>query len=138
MWVCMVDCEFPRDDSRFTHIDSVEQSKLIQYYNQAKVFVLPSKEEGLAMVQAQAIACNLPLVGSSDSGAPDLKQRVENPDCVVIIKDYTVESVCEAVQEALRQYELLQGKSYAGNAIEELTWAAYGRRYAEWLKSIVK
>ena len=64
---------FPKNDSRFTHVDAVDQSKLVDYYAKAKVFVLPSRQEGLAMVQAQAIACNLPLVGSKDSGAEDLK-----------------------------------------------------------------
>lgn len=57
--------------------------------------------------------------------------------CSNIIKDYTVDDVCEAIQEALRQYELLHVKSYVGNVIEELTWAEYGDRYAEFLHKIL-
>ena len=60
--------EFPHL-CNFTHIGHVDQMELIKYYNQAKVFLLPSRQEGLAMVQAQAIACNLPIIGSKDSGA---------------------------------------------------------------------
>lgn len=132
----IVDIQFPSDEPNFTHVDAVDQSKLVNYYNQAKVFLLPSREEGLAMVQAQAIACNLPLVGSHDSGAEDLKRMVANPNCVTIIKDYTVQSVIEGVGDALQQYDCLAGL-YAGDAIKNLTWEAYGKRYAEFVNRVL-
>jgi glycosyltransferase involved in cell wall biosynthesis len=50
----IVDVDFPKD-KLFTHIDSVDQKKLIHYYNKAKIFILPSRQEGLAMVQMQAV-----------------------------------------------------------------------------------
>lgn len=73
----LVDMEFPKMPN-FTHHGIVDQKELINYYHQAKVFVLPSREEGLAMVQAQAVACNLPVVGSKDSGAEDLKDLLSS------------------------------------------------------------
>ena len=84
----IVDMEFPSWPN-FTHVDAVDQSKVIDYYHKAKIALLPSREEGLAMVQAQAIACNLPLVGSIDSGAEDLKKMVEYPEYITIIEEYT-------------------------------------------------
>lgn len=133
------DLEFPQD-TRFTHIDSVDQSLLINYYHQAKIFLLPSREEGLAMVQAQAIACNLPLIGSADSGAVDLKQMVEHPEYIHIIKDYTSHDVQKAIEEALKSFESMTEKNviYAGKAIQELTWEAYGKRYAEFINKIIQ
>lgn len=133
----IVDIEMPKD-KQFTHIDPVDQSKLITYYNQSKAFILPSREEGLAMVQAQAIACNLPLVGSKDSGAEDLKKMVEYPQYITIIEDYTVKSLLTAMEEAMQNYKTLQGKIYAGNTINNLTWEAYGKRYADFLHKIVQ
>lgn len=132
----IVDCKFPTDN-KFIHVEPVDQSILCNYYNQAKIFVMPSRQDGFGMVYSQAMACGLPIVGSPDSGAPDLKQIVDNSDCVVIIKEYTVDAVCEAIKEALRQYELLNGKLYAGMAIENLTWESYGKRYADWLNNVV-
>ncbi len=132
----IVDISFPEDLPNFTHVDAVDQIKLINYYHQAKVFLLPSREEGLAMVQAQAIACNLPLVGSPDSGAEDLKQMVANSNCIIIIKEYSAESVIEGIKDALSQYDNLQG-CYAGDAIRNLTWETYGNRYAEFINKIV-
>ena len=41
---------------------SVPQSKLINLYGKASVFVLPSIQEGLAMVQGEAMASGLPVI----------------------------------------------------------------------------
>lgn len=132
----IVDVDFPKED-RFTHVGVVDQTELIKYYNQAKIFVLPSKEEGLAMVQAQAVACNLPLIGSKDSGAEDLQQMVDDPKYITLVEDYTPETLIKAMDKAMDVYLTLKGKKYAGNAIENLTWEAYGKRYADFIRNIV-
>ena len=132
----IVDLEFP-SFPHFTHVDSVDQRQLINYYNMAKISILPSREEGLAMVQAQAIACNLPLVGSIDSGAEDLKCMVEYPEYITIVDKYTPECVRNAIEYALEKYNQLGDKVYVGSAIENLTWTAYGKRYSEFLKDVV-
>ena len=133
----IVDLTFPEHE-RMTHIDPVDQTELIRYYNKAKIFVLPSREEGLAMVQAQAIACNLPLVGSPDSGAEDLKSMVEYPEFITIIKDYSVASVIKAIDNSMASYTNLKERTYAGKCIENLTWKSYGKRYTAFLNSIIK
>lgn len=132
----IVDLEFPSFPN-FTHVDSVDQRQLVDYYNMAKIALLPSREEGLAMVQAQAIACNLPLVGSIDSGAEDLRDMVECPEYITIIEKYTPECVKSAIDCGLEKYNQLGGKVYAGSAIENLTWIAYGKRYTDFLKTII-
>lgn len=129
----IVDLEFPSLPN-FTHVDSVDQSQLINYYNMAKIALLSSREEGLAMVQVQAIACNLPLVGSVDSGAEDLRVMVEYPEYITIIDKYTSECVKNAIECGLRKYDQLGYKLYAGTAIENLTWSAYGMRYTDFLR----
>lgn len=129
------DCPFP-SNSQMTHINAVDQTKLINYYNQARIFILPSREEGLAMVQAQAIACNLPLIGSMDSGAEDLKDMVSNPEYVTIIKDYNAGTLIEAIDETMEKYKRMNGVIYAGDAIVNLTWEAYGKRYADFINKI--
>lgn len=134
----IVDLEFPKNIPNMTHVGAVDQTQLINYYNKAKVFLLPSREEGLAMVQAQAVACNLPLVGSYDSGAEDLKNMVANSEYVTIIESYTTEAVIKGIKEGLANYSRLGNTVYAGDAIKNLTWEAYGKRYADFLKTIIK
>lgn len=133
------DLSFPNEKG-FNHHDSVDQKNLVTFYNQAKVFILPSREEGMTMVQMQAIACNLPLIGSHDSGAEDLKQMVQYPQYITIIKDYSIESIIGAIKMALANYDTLSktGKAYIGNAKEKLSWEAYGKRYARFLDEIIK
>lgn len=132
----LVDMPFPHH-RQFTHIDSVDQAQLVSYYKKAKILVLPSREEGLAMVQAQAIACNLPIVGSRDSGAVDLKDMMEYPEFIVILETYTVEALIKAISEAMEKYVNLNNRIYAGKGIGNLTWKAYGKRYANFLHTII-
>ena len=40
--------------------------------SRSHVMVLPSVEEGLALVQAQAMACGCPVIGTYNTGAEDL------------------------------------------------------------------
>jgi glycosyltransferase involved in cell wall biosynthesis len=133
----LVDMSFP-DLPNFKHIDAVDQTRLINYYNQAKVFVLPSREDGFGMVLSQALACNLPLVGSVDTGAEDLKKMVARPEYITLIDKYTPESVLQAIKTALNLYARMGDTVYAGDAIENLTWEAYGKRYAEFVRNILK
>jgi starch synthase len=45
---------------------------LWQLYSQASVLVLPSVEEGFGLVQAQAMACGVPVIATENTGAEDL------------------------------------------------------------------
>ncbi|MBY0575271.1 MAG: glycosyltransferase family 4 protein [Gallionellaceae bacterium] len=48
------------------------QSELKSLMSRSHVLVLPSIEEGLAMVQAQAMACACPVIASRNTGSEDL------------------------------------------------------------------
>ena len=50
----------------------VPQEELKQIMSRSHVLVLPSLEEGLAMVMAQAMACACPIVASNHTGAEEL------------------------------------------------------------------
>ena len=65
------DVSFPISE-RFVHYDSVPQWRLGEFYAQAHVFAIASREEGLALVQLQALASGLPLVCTDRTGGADL------------------------------------------------------------------
>ncbi|WP_317201419.1 glycosyltransferase [Janthinobacterium sp.] len=50
----------------------VPQPSLKRIMSASHVMVLPSLQEGLAMVQAQAMACACPVIGTANTGAADL------------------------------------------------------------------
>jgi glycosyltransferase involved in cell wall biosynthesis len=59
-------------DDRIRLWGHVPQPQLAELYGQCSAFVLPSVEEGLALVQAQALACGLPLICTTNTGGEDL------------------------------------------------------------------
>jgi glycosyltransferase involved in cell wall biosynthesis len=58
------------DEVRF--LGHVPQPELKDLMSRSHVLVLPSLEEGLAMVMAQALACGCPVIASRMTGAQDL------------------------------------------------------------------
>ena len=53
-------------------LGSIPQPELAALMSRSHVLALPSIEEGLALVQAQAMACGCPVVCSTNTGGEDL------------------------------------------------------------------
>ena len=53
----------------FRYLGVIPHPELRELYSQASVFVLASIEEGLAYVQAEAMACGLPVIATTNTGA---------------------------------------------------------------------
>lgn len=126
------DIEFPNDEN-FLHIPSVDQPQLILYYNQARILILPSRQEGLALVQAQAIACGLPVVCTKDTGGRDIGNLTGMRDWIFEMKDFTVVSLKEEMKKAL---EFSKTCSHERRCLDRLSWEAYGERYAAFLRGL--
>jgi glycosyltransferase involved in cell wall biosynthesis len=60
----------PTDDVVFAGV--LPQTELAIRMSQSHVLALPSVEEGLALVQGQAMACGCPVIGTTATGAEDL------------------------------------------------------------------
>jgi alpha-maltose-1-phosphate synthase len=56
----------------FTHKGFVPPTRLADIYSQGSVLVLPSIEEGLGRVQVQGMACGVPVIATSNTGAEDV------------------------------------------------------------------
>ena len=54
------------------HLGHRPQNELPYHYGQSHCFVMASVEEGMAMVQVQAMACGLPLICTTNTGGEDL------------------------------------------------------------------
>lgn len=120
------------DHPRFRHIDPVPQWKLVDYYRKGRVFALASRQEGMALVQAQALACGLPVVCTDRTGGDDLKEMIAVPSFVTVVPHDHVPSLAAGIQSALararRQYGMRDG---LGRVRDELSWRAFARRYVE-------
>ena len=132
----IVDLAFPAHEN-MTHVDAVEQSELIKYYAKARVFILPSREEGLAMVQAQALVCGLPIVCSPHSGGKDLQAFLENKQWIVEMSVGTAHALEQGIARALSlAYKQTGPRSYSEGVVNQFTWRAYGARYSSILEDL--
>jgi glycosyltransferase involved in cell wall biosynthesis len=81
----------------------VPQDQLKELMSRSHVLVLPSVEEGLALVQAQAMACGCPVVATYNTGAADLyDDGVEG----YIIAPFEQSALTAALQQLADQPEL--------------------------------
>lgn len=135
----IVDIGFP-DDDNFTHVDSIEQAQLIEYYKKAKVFILPSREDGFGMVLSQAIACGLPIVCSNNTGGIDIRDLLIDKKWIIEMPEYSIDSLAKCITEALKlaSSQPVSLRNYANEAIRNLTWDAYGERYNKNIDQIMK
>ncbi|MES2391081.1 MAG: glycosyltransferase [Acidobacteriota bacterium] len=104
------------------------QPRLAELMSRSHVLVLPSIEEGLALVQAQAMACGCPVIGSVNSGAEDLfTDGVEG----FIVPIRSAEAIRERLQQLADEPELQQ--RMRGAALERVRsiggWREYGDRW---------
>ncbi|MEY2498249.1 MAG: hypothetical protein QOD12_1805 [Verrucomicrobiota bacterium] len=117
-------------DLRFEHVDPVPQSDLKHWYAKAHVCVLASREEGLAVVQAQALACGVNLVCTDRTGGADLKEYLDAPAGISVVPHDQVEPLAEAIISSLKQSPAPgQLRDLLGTARERFSWRKYGERY---------
>jgi glycosyltransferase involved in cell wall biosynthesis len=98
--------------------------------------VLPSLEEGLALVQAQALASGCPLISSTNTGGSDLfTHGVEGFEVPV----RSVEAITERLQQLADEPLLQQRMRDAGIAkVRSLGgWQTYGEQYLSVLNQLV-
>ena len=87
---------------RFFHFKNIDRQDLANYYNVLDVFVLPSLttpdwKEQYGRVLVEAMACGLPIVGSSSGAIPEV---LENYPKGLIFKEDNIEDLVEKIKEA--------------------------------------
>ena len=118
----------PADECRF--LGHMPQEQLKDIMSRSHVMVLPSVEEGLALVQAQALACGCPVIATRNTGASDL---FEDGDCGFIVEPRNETTIAERLQQ-LADDESLRTKMSAA-ALTQVGrfggWDQYGNLMAD-------
>lgn len=123
---------------RFQHHPPVSQSELPRFYRQANVFAMPSREDGFGMVFSQALACGLPVVGSTNSGVPDLAEHLGlSPPRVYAVPPDSPTELANALLKALHWARATPHGSRIQPDFSALSWEAYGERYSCYLKVLL-
>lgn len=124
------------DDGRVFHKGPYPQAELYKYYSQGSVFCLASVEEGFAMVIPQAMACGLPVIATTNTGAEEVIQNGKQ-GYIIPIRDV------EALKERLLiLYENPKKRAEMGEAAKraslQCTWDAYGQRIISKYQEILR
>ncbi|MBD8041211.1 glycosyltransferase family 4 protein [Phocaeicola sp. Sa1CVN1] len=133
----IIDIDFP-DLPNFTHVDSQPEYRLIDYYKQSRVFLMPSRDEGMSLVQPQALACGLPLVCSKNSGGRDLRTSLIDSKYILEMEDYNVTCLKDNIRRSL-SLSFEQGTEVRNimNSKDTLSYKAYGIRYNAFLNKVI-
>jgi glycosyltransferase involved in cell wall biosynthesis len=105
---------------------SISQSKLSEQYSESDVFITCSIEEGLSMVQLQAMSCGLPIICTPNSGGYEIIDN-GNDGFILPIRDieelkkkilylYNNQSIC--FQMGLRAQKKIKNS---------FSWEEYGK-----------
>ncbi len=123
----------PQDNVEF--VGTLPQDKLAALMSDSHVMVLPSIEEGLALVQAQALACGCPLISSTNTGGEDLfTDGVEG----FLVPIRSPEAIATRLQQLADDPALQQRMSEAALArVQQIGgWHEYGEAWVELLRRL--
>ena len=127
-------------DERIHCVGHVPQKQLVEYYRNSSVFVMASIEEGLACVQAQAMACGLPLICTTNTGGEDLLRMsgaskkldngIEEYPAGYLVPSQDSYGISQCLRFLANDTNLLQEKINSALTLRDtdLSWTSYGKR----------
>jgi len=114
---------------------AVPQDELATELRGADCLVLPSRNDSFGMVVAEALACGTPVIVSEMVGAKDL---VEEGVSGWIVPTEDADALAASMLRCARDPEALRAMAPAAReAAESATWAAYHRRFAALIGSLL-
>jgi len=127
---------FKKYEGKYKWLGHIPQNELYKYYSQGSVFVIMSIEEGLAMVQPQAMACGLPVICTTNTGGEDII-REGRDGFIIPIRD--VEKLKEKLLYLYENPEICyqMGQNAKQRVSGGFTWDDYGEKMVEKYKHIL-
>jgi starch synthase len=125
--------QLPQDNVTF--VGTVPQTDLKQWMSRSHVMVMPSLDEGMALVQGQALACGCPVIATTNSGASDLFTDgiegfivpIRDPDA---LRDRMQRLADDpALQQRMSEAALLRVRSLGG-------WQKFGDQWENLLRKL--
>lgn len=106
---------------------------LLPLYQSADLFVLPSLEEGSALVTYEALACGLPVVTTFEAGSV-----VEDRQEGLIVPSRNAEALCGAIKKVYEDSVLRKALSNRARIrAQSYSWERYGQNLVDFYRRIV-
>ncbi len=123
-----------KDMDRVHIIGYVPDEKLVQYYQQAEFFVLPSTFEPFGMTSQEAMACGKPVVASKFGG---IKHVIEHDKNGLLVNPKDPNEFADAMIKILKDDSLRDklGKEANRLIVEEYSWEAMAQKHINFYKN---
>lgn len=110
----------------------VPESDLIQLYNQAALFVYPSKYEGFGLPPLEAMRCGIPVVTSNRSATKEIGEGA-----AILVNPDDIKSIADGIYQGLTDHALRRQLIDAGlKRAEEYSWVSMAQAIATLLVSM--
>ncbi|TSC59872.1 MAG: group 1 glycosyl transferase [Parcubacteria group bacterium LiPW_15] len=129
---------FSRYAGSYRYLGHIPHFEMYKYYSQGSVFAMMSIEEGLAYVQAQAMACGLPVICTTNTGGDDI---VRDGIDGFVIPIRNVDALKEKLLYLYERPEELKRMSESAKqrVASGFTWDDYGKKIvAEYERVLAK
>jgi glycosyltransferase involved in cell wall biosynthesis len=109
-------------------IGYVPDEKLVQYYQQAELFVLPSIFEPFGMTSQEAMACGKPVIASKYGG---IRQIINHNENGFLVNPKDSEEFADAIIKVVNDEKLKQrlGEEAYRIIVEEYSWEAMAEKH---------
>src|SRR5207248_451789 len=116
--------------SHVVFLGSISQAELPAYYRGARLKVLSSTQEGLAIVLLEAMACGVPVV-STRCGGPE--EIVVDGETEALVENRSVEQLAEAICRLLsnEQHRAEMGRAARRRVLERYSLQEVGYRFVD-------
>jgi len=117
-----------KDIDRVHIIGYVPDEKLVQYYQQAEMFVLPSLFEPFGMTSQEAMACGKPVVASKFGG---IRNTITHEKNGMLVNPEDPQEFAEGILKILRdeKYRDQLGQEANRLIVQEYSWEAMADRF---------
>jgi glycosyltransferase involved in cell wall biosynthesis len=111
------------------------QNKLHEFYRDMDLFVLNSVQDGFGMVILQAMSTGLAVIGTTNTGTPDVVKDGEQGFVIPIENDGILAEKIRFCYEN-RQKCLEMGQNARKRVEKGFSWEDYGQRYVQYLDKL--
>ncbi|MGA2911271.1 MAG: glycosyltransferase family 1 protein [Candidatus Levyibacteriota bacterium] len=126
--------ELTKGNSNIMKLGFVSAEELVQIYNLATVFVMPSLYEGFGLPILEAMACGCPVITSKEGSIPEVAD-----EAVFYVDAYDVESIAAGIKKVFTDKKL-QGelKEKGLKNVQRFSWRKAAQETTDVYKGIIR
>ena len=126
-----------RSNKKIIFKKSISQSKLSEQYSSSNVFITCSIEEGLSMVQLQAMSCGLPIICTPNSGGDEI---IDNGNDGFILPIRDIEELKKKILYLYNNQSICfeMGMRAQKKIKDSFSWETYGKNVISTYQKLLK